>query len=199
MEKSAIRFDADEHRYYKGEREIPGVSYILRSTGHVGNFVNAEWHRTRGLYVHSACAMDDAGTLDELSVDKTIWPYLVAWRKFKADTKAQIIDIEKIVHSEEHDYAGTIDRFLRLPDVTPRPMVLDLKSGSAAKSHRLQLGGYVLAEGDEWEGPHSAVLYLKETGKYSLTLYDPEATERNVGDWLEVLDKYRLQESDLWA
>ena len=196
-----IRFDPVEHRYWDGAREIPGVSRILQATGHGWDGPRGgDWHKTKGHYVHKGTALYDAGTLNWDSLDATIRPYVDAWAKFRADTDLKVMGVEAILYSEDLDYAGTADRVCVLPKVSGREMILDIKSGGKTKDHRLQLGAYTAAWADAaLPRVSSANVYLKPSGKYSLTLFSPEETAANVADWLAVLAEYRRQEEDLWS
>ena len=196
-----IRFDPVEGKYWDGAREVPRVSRILEETGHgFRGPRGSDWHKEKGTLVHRATALYDAGTLDWDSLDATIRPYVEAWKKFKSDTGCKCIAVETILYSEDLDYAGTADRVCVLPKVSGREMILDIKSGGKTKDHRLQLGAYTAAWADAaLPRVSSANVYLKPSGKYSLTLFSPEETAANVADWLAVLAEYRRQEEDLWS
>jgi hypothetical protein len=124
-------------------------------------------------------------------------PYVEGYLDFKNLMGLEVTEIEKVVYSEEWDYAGTLDRVADSRGRFPEGMVIDLKSGSKSKGHILQVAAYALAYGAEIK--HGGTLYLKANGKYSFDYYDYEVMGKAIEDWQLIMHKYRAMEADLWA
>lgn len=195
------------HRYWNetGElrTEVPGVSQILQSTGAKGAWEirNAEFYKERGNFAHKAIALDSAGVLDEATVDPRILPYLKAWRDFKAQCRVTVLCTERIVWSEEHNSAGTLDSVVLMEGaggVGSQRVLLDFKTGGKCAWHRLQVAAY-------WEAEHSSstsagVLYLKKTGKWTLDLLDPIQLCESVEKWITLVHQYHnAKVASLWG
>jgi hypothetical protein len=63
-----------------------------------------------GRAVHDATQFDDEGTLRLVTLAPPLWPYLKAWRKFKADYDVEIEEIEPVIYSAKYGFAGRADR-----------------------------------------------------------------------------------------
>ena len=74
-------------------------------------------------------------------------PYLYAYTAFLAAERPEYLAVEqRVIHSRAM-YGGTLDFIARMPRF-PRQIVLgDIKTGKPKESHRLQLAGYMAAEG----------------------------------------------------
>ncbi len=129
------------HKYLLDKVEIPSVTSVL-PYNYTGDMEQA---KLRGVYVHKAVELYNAGTLDEENLDPALKPYLESYKKAeKLDFENLIIDYktgqkhpctelqlaayrEMVIVSdiEQHEaklyhptyrYAGTID-FLRVGNV----------------------------------------------------------------------------------
>lgn len=196
-----IRYEEEGHRYFIGEKEIPGVSAVLQASG----IVDSRWYKPdsghKGQMVHRACTLHDQNILNHETVDDEIVGYLDAWESFLFDTGAEIIGMEYIIGDAALGYAGRADRKIKLPNLIP-PMVLDLKTGAAAEWHKLQVAGYArgdkYANGDEWTDLAVGTLYLKKTGKYKLETMSALSMATYVHQFVELVHQYHLGEDRLW-
>lgn len=198
-----IELDSD-HRYWElrdgKKREVPGVSHILEAMGEKGSYYrkNTDFYMTRGTYAHKAAALDHAGELDESTVDPEIKGYLQAVRNFKREHMVTVLASEKSIYHEGLDYCGTLD----LVAVIARysyPFVLDLKSGSPAPWHILQVAAYLLAHGrKEWKKFGAALVYLKQTGRYTLDIIPPMVLDRQIAKWENLVREFHQKESKIW-
>lgn len=188
------------HRYWQGEGdarvEVPGVSDVLSDMGQKSAWVvhNSEFYLTRGSFAHKAAALDDEGTLNMETVDPRVLPYLEAWRDFKRTNHVLIAASEFMVYNEKLNYAGTLDRIIKMDD---RTILLDLKTGGKCRWHQLQIAAYWLAYGDP--KIQAGCLYLKNTGKWSLDILLPIALDRCVEEWTAlVADFHNTGRMQLW-
>ena len=179
-----LEFKPEEHGYYKDGVKVPSVSKILE---YIYPDPNKQWykpeHVLRGQYVHTITELLDEDNLDWSTLDPALKPYADAYSQFLLDEKPEWSLTEEMVFNEQLWYAGRLDRaeVLRVDDC-----ILDIKTGSAGRNvkHGMQTAAYHMALTDEkrkrW------VLYLRNTGKYSLFDYtDPD--DYNVvkhGAWL---------------
>lgn len=113
---SGLIFDEAEHSYRFNGAHVPGVTSILKP---LSNFDGIPAHvleakRDLGQRVHFACQLDDEDDLEESSVEHDVEPYLVAWRKFLAESGAKVIHNEQRVYEASMRYAGTLDNVLEL-------------------------------------------------------------------------------------
>lgn len=121
-------FDATAHRYLVGDRELPGVTRILQDVG-LADF-SAPWFteavRDRGSMVHAAIALDNEGALDEEALDPQLVGYLDGWRRYLAESGAEVQHYEQPVCDRVIGYAGTLDAIVCEPKQR-RPILLDIK------------------------------------------------------------------------
>lgn len=114
-------------------RTWPGVTTILGSVPPwLGRFDavpadRLEYKRLLGTAIHLAIALDAEGALDEGSVDLAVWPYLKAWRRFKAETGFVARWTEQVIWHPTYGFAGTLDA---LGAIGRRKVLADAKSGS---------------------------------------------------------------------
>lgn len=139
--RADILFDPETHTYTHRATgaAIPSVTQILSDLGLIdATWFNAE-ARTRGQYVAQATWLLDCDDLDRKSCDPRIELYVSAWQKFKRESAVEILAGEELVYSDCYDYAGTLDRRVRLLD---RTGVIDIKTGAPAPWHALQVIAY---------------------------------------------------------
>lgn len=192
-----LTFDEAAHAYQWKGATVPGVTTIIR--GALGNPFERvaaevlERARQRGSAVHKACELDDAGTLDESSVDVRIVPYVEAWRKFRRQFAFRVIFAEKPLYSTAHGYAGTPDCAIEFDD--GGCAVLDRKTGLPGPAAALQTAAYAnLVEAENGRFDFNArrfALRMLPTGKYALHEYTSPGDFR---DFLACLVVRRLQE-----
>jgi len=157
-----LSFDAAAH-VYKWHGEIkPSVTQVIGGTGMIDKTWFTEESRRRGQYVHTATALHDRGRLDESTVDPVVRPYLDAWISFRRDTGVKCLAVERLAYSEEHGFAGTLDRIIKWPD--GRKAVIDIKSGVVMPWVRMQVAAYA----DQHGIAERYAIQLKNDGKYKL-------------------------------
>jgi hypothetical protein len=197
---SELILDVD-HRYWLGEKEVPGVSALLEwkfPTKH-------RWPRgaaDRGHMVHRAIALDNQGVLDESTVAPVIKGYLDAERKFNADFKVRVLHVEYTVFEPHLWYAGTADGLIEWGRGT-RPCVVDYKSGIKTNNHWLQNAAYVRGTPKElmpWRDLDGLVVYLKPDGTYKLDWYEGLKLIEAVRLWEVIPREYAHRNDDkLWG
>jgi hypothetical protein len=177
--EASITFHEDDHTYWYGLERIPSVSeimrpitdpYLLGIPEHI-----LEHKRQIGVAVHKACELWDAGLLDEVAWaeqlqecgDTSPLGYLEAWKAFSHAERPDWVASERVVFSEEHRYAGTLDRAGAMRDA---PVVLDIKTTAQKQPHHgIQLRLYDLAYSD---GARLFALRLAKDGSYVLDEYN---------------------------
>lgn len=126
---------------------VPGVSEILQVGGftdfdHVPDYI-MEPAKKFGKAVHTACHLDNLGTLDEGTLSEPLKPYLASWRKFKADYKVRIVESEFMMYSEKWGFAGILDDVVMIDSEL---VLLDLKSSDTMQAAtELQTAAYKIA------------------------------------------------------
>ena len=127
-----------------------------------------------GQYGHRAVELFERGELRINTLDPLLRPRLDAWQDFKAKTGWESAGIEEPLYNKALRLKGRPD-FTGKMRGQPR-VVLDLKMGVIADVTALQLAGYEVLLGGEWE---RIAVQLKADGKYSLkhfTDYEDRAT-----------------------
>lgn len=138
---AGVEFDARLHRYRLDNMPVPGVTQLLRKAmdfaGVPADVIEAALRR--GTDVHKACELDTRGVLDESSVDATVAPYLVQFRKWRAQSgfrvtaRAGVITgAERRMGSRLYGYAGTADLDGLIGNTPPRCVdLVDIKTRTA--------------------------------------------------------------------
>jgi hypothetical protein len=117
------------------------VTEAIRLAGLMGDTSHfTDYSRDRGTAVHLLTQLDDEGDLDESSVDPALAPYLVGWRKFKAEYRPAWTGIELPVEHPIYPFCGRLDRVGTING--GRHAVVDVKSGGSNPSHPVQLAAY---------------------------------------------------------
>ncbi len=161
-----ITFDPFAHEYRNDGKLYPSVTQILKDGGYIDTRWYAESGRDRGSQIHEATEGIDRGDFKiEMFEGSEIFPWLLAYEKFKKESGCEVLEIEKIVSHNGLEYAGTLDRILKINgDI----FLADLKTGTSRSFwHGLQLAAYKKCLGNE--SIKSRILFLKKTGKYSLS------------------------------
>lgn len=170
----SLVFDETEHKYFFDGVEIPSVTTILKDEGFIDPTYYDEYSRTRGKYVHKACALWDRNVLDLETLDPIIKSYLGGWTAFLKDSKFKIIDIEKRIEPLGGlGFAGTPDRIGWLNGDLA---VIDIKTGKPEQWTALQLAGYEILRGDSLK---RVAVQLTVEGKYKTYRYT-DRTDRAV-------------------
>jgi hypothetical protein len=152
-----LTFDEASHAYLADGQPVPSVTQILKAAGFMGNYRGTK-ARDRGTLIHKATeAYDALGIVPGGELE----PYVKAWAAFLAESKGEVLASEQRLFNERHWYAGTLDRILL---INGQRVLVDIKSGSPADWHRLQLGAYDLAA----EGIESGLaVYVRGNGRYT--------------------------------
>ena len=155
--------------------KLYSATQILTLGGLVDTTYFKPEYAERGSFIHAATEYYDREDvdLDEQDLDPGIVPYLDGYKRFIEDYRPRWEGIEQILHDPDLLIAGTIDRWgsMVLPKTTERiTVVLDIKSGSFAPSHAIQLSCYA----------HLLTRYLGVvyTGKLPLHRYAVYLTKR---------------------
>lgn len=99
----------------------------------------ADYYLELGTAVHRACELWDEGDLDEDRLDERVRPRLEQYKRFKAETGASVMEVERAVEHPIYRYVGRLDRIIKIGG---RVGVLDLKSPSVAAWHGPQTAAY---------------------------------------------------------
>lgn len=174
---SSFRYDAENHKYFLGQKEIVGVTDLLKNNGcypHV-RYATDE-HRWRGEQVHEMMRLLHKGTLDTNSLDPLIIPYHQSWNKLRSDTGIVVLGFETPMGHPTFQYGGTPDLWGM---VGKEFWILDYKTGKAPRVTGLQLSGYkglLLVNGciDTSRPIRRMGLELRPDGNYSLTPFDDD-------------------------
>ena len=110
-----VTFAAEGHQYTHNGLPLPSVTGILKAEGFIDTAFFDDWSRDRGSMVHLATAYDDAGELDEDTIDPAIAPYIEAWRKFRRESGFVTEASEVSLRSTLYRFAGTIDTIGHFP------------------------------------------------------------------------------------
>lgn len=172
---STLTFDAATHTYRLDGQVVPSVTQILGEAGLIDDRWYTEESQLRGRTVHVITALDDRGELDEAKVDAEYRGYLDAWRRFKAETKCEILSVEERVCNFVYRYAGTIDRRIRLPGLIE---LGDLKTGQPEWWHRFQSAGYWMCHDINAGGRCS--IYLRSDGTWKSQIHARHAYDTDV-------------------
>jgi hypothetical protein len=171
-----IRFYRDRHEYWTDDGRVDSVTRILTKAGLIKARFYTEEARNRGSMVHTLTEeFDLTGRWSKEALQYPGW--VDAYREFTGLHKPSWTHIEVGVYHPGVPYAGTCDR---IGSLFGKPTVLDIKSGSPAEWHWLQLAAYreaarqVVFDIDDGTlyppvtAEAVAVLYLKKNGKHLL-------------------------------
>lgn len=174
-----VEFDAATHTYRQAGLVVPSVTEILRPLTDFGR-IPPEVLAAKadlGTRVHLACQLHDEDDLDEASVEPDVAPYLAGYRKFLAETRAQVVLNEQIVFHAGFNYCGTLDRVMQMDRLR---WLVDLKTCfTTPMSAGPQTAAYMRAlDVPEHSLVHRrAALRLRPDGTYRLDPLD------NANDW----------------
>lgn len=184
-----MTFDPKTHTYTLNGEILPSVSQIANQGAKF--YGNAKEAMDRGTRIHEATAYLDSLGLSILDVDDDIHGYVRAWQNFLLRTNAKVKLVETLLWSEQHKFAGTMDRFL---EIEGKGYVVDLKSGSPANWHPWQLAGYSIALAErqpELQIDGGIVVYVKESGKCTQKTFDGPAWDTAHETFMALLATYK--------
>lgn len=162
-----LRFDADKHEYWLGDKRLPSVSEIIAPAVDLSAIPEAVLERKSkiGRATHLACQYIDQDG-DVANVHPSIEGYVDAWRLFKSQVETDFVAIETPLHNGQ--FAGTPDR------ICNKLGVVDIKTvASVYPSTALQTAGYAILS-DRISSSRIAV-QLKPNGKYVMHAYKDHA------------------------
>lgn len=192
MIHSDLRFDADAHKYYFDDVELPGVSRILTDMGlrKSGPWELDEKYRRRGHAVHLACHLVQEGTYDEATTHPAIVPYVQGYQQFVRDTGFTATLCEEPVCSLVLGTAGTFDQY---GFVDGDPWLVDIKSGTLPPLVGVQLGAYrhMLREMRQITVSKCKAIRLEESGKYTIR---DVSEQKYVNYWTNAVSIWKLRE-----
>ncbi len=155
-----------------------------------------EFGARRGTAVHYGTMLIDGAipgaVIDYSKVEPEIEPYLRAYERFKGDSGFISQEVEKVVRSRKHGYAGTLDRIGIYEGAVT---ILDIKTGPLSPFERNQLAAYRQAHIEQSGGASGDIsrhsVHLKADGNY-----DPmgpwENDDDDFRDFLVMLHLFRL-------
>ena len=191
------RFDPEAHRYFVGDRPVPGVTAIINDV--LPGFKAARWFLDRGAVVHACAALIAQGkdfTLDlsnQSPEDRVaIEGKIAAVRKFIADVKPEFSMVEQRVFSTAYRFAGTLDAVMMFRyRGRPTPAVVDWK-GSLDQRVQYQVAGYSLALAESGtQITHGFGVELRNDGSFKMSsVYD---LMRGRQQFLALLSVYNMR------
>jgi hypothetical protein len=163
-----ITYDELKHEYRIDGMKVPSVTQVLKFADEIDDRWYTPGSAQLGTDLHTACTVIDKFilTVEYYSDNEDIHQRVKAWEKFKTDTKVQFLEIEKKYVSTIYLFAGTPDRICMLPH---GKAIVDIKRGSSASWHGLQLNAYRLLV-----DPGIKILCTvrpRENGKYTIKTY----------------------------
>lgn len=177
-----LSFDQTTHAYAWNGKPVPHVTGILQRAGIADMSWVTRYALERGTALHKACELYDQDDLDEATVDPACEGFLAAYKKFRAESQAKVIHIEKAVYSRAYGYAGCLDRLF---DLSGFLVVVDLKCNALPHWIGMQLGAYYQAALEEGITARKAFgLALRPDGTYRLRPVDCAA---GLYDFLQAL------------
>jgi len=151
---TALAFNAADHTYHLGQRQLPGVTSVLQP--YYDGLEYVDWQRLKmlaefGNHVHLACHLHNTGELDEDSLDPVVATYLAGWKLFLRQSGYVVTHSEERVYHKELLYAGTLDNvghFPPLPKQGRWPCIVDIKTGlTMPRTVGPQTAAYMAARG----------------------------------------------------
>lgn len=197
-----IRFDPVQHRYWRGEVELPSVTQILKDNGVTPPYPETEDGRIQrdlGSALHRVCELYDLGKLDVDAfrrMDQERPPHLRIehgfneYLRFLTEHKPTWTHIEHIVYLESWSYVGTLDR---AGFINGRKSVVDIKrTKSPIPATGLQVAGYAMALDPVGYRDYSlySLVLPKEDGEYQLIEYTSPKLFRQ---WQSLVDCYWMR------
>lgn len=179
-------FDADTHTYMIDGRPVPSVTQVLSDL--IPGWKASEWYLNRGTAVHACAAMIASGI--DFDYDPIIEGQVKACKRFFAEVKPVVLDVERKLFSLKYGFAGTYD--LRC-GLNGSVTMVDFKA-SFSKSLPYQLSAYAILH-DEIPG-YSLIksgvgVQLNDDGTYQMSqVYD---LRRYKQGFLALLSAYNIR------
>lgn len=155
-----LTFYRAKHEYRLDGARLPSVTEIISDL--IPGFQAGEWYLERGTAVHACAAMIAQG--QEFEYDPQISGQVAACRRFFAEVKPLVMEVEYRVHSRPYQFAGTLDMLALIDGL---PAVVDWKAHVDQRCG-WQLAAYAMC----LPGPQIKIGYgvqLNEDGTYKMT------------------------------
>ena len=178
-------FDATTHTYTIDGNVVPSVTQVLSDL--IPGWQASEWYLQRGTAVHACAAMIARGV--EFDHDPSIDGQVSACKRFFAEVKPIVFEVERQVYCERYCFAGTFDLEC---SVNNRRCLLDWKASFGA-ALPYQLAAYSVAY-DECGGypiRHGYGVRLNEDGTYKMSCVYDLRNYRN--GFLALLSAYKIR------
>jgi len=155
-----ITFQKDGHLYFNEHKvEVPSVSFILENFG-ISDFSMVDGRVLEaacdfGSNVHDTTYLHDIGDLE--SCDPLVGEYLTHWIRFLHDYSSRNFQLmEEPLYSKIWGFAGT-------PDRVSDGRLIDIKTGVATVSHKIQSAFYkiLIEENTEIKIKKRMTVYLR--------------------------------------
>jgi hypothetical protein len=209
-------FDAEQHRYYVGDRELPAVNRLLRQGGFVDESYFYEEVRRRGTFTHEATRLYDLddlagvhryGRLDvqlaeiAKSVDVGYVGSVQSYVRWVDTVKPDWFDdgIEVPLAHPVLGYAGKPDRWGL---IQREPWHVEIKRGQPSPWHQIQVAGYIpLRKPPRRKIWRRGILYLNTNGSIARLVpvdrkpYNPVEADRMFRNCLDSFH-WRLKHGD---
>lgn len=193
-----LKFDAAQHIYRWGDTVVPSVTQIMEDVGvidysHIPDGIRG-MALERGSLVHEITAMDDEDQLEESSVDEALMPYLLAWRKFRADSQLVMSMVEHRAYNPTFRYAGTLDRSgtIAINGANQADVLVDLKTNDAPEWTRFQTAAYAAF----FESPRRfrrLAVELHKDATYRVQEFSGSDWQKDFGIFCSFLTTYRMK------
>lgn len=161
-----IRYQDEDHSYWKDQLRIPGISELLKYFGYIDDSYYTEIPRKRGTEIHGIIADHCRGEEQAIlsNDDPEVVQRIEAFFQFKAAKDFRPIGVETIHFSPLANLACRSDLIGTFGE-SPFLSIIEMKCGSRAGWHSLQTAGQALCFG---QPVRRFALYLKTEGKFDL-------------------------------
>ena len=208
------------HRYsWNGDGPLVGVTSVLKlqdilipgdlaawGGGLVHEYMSRHPDATRELALGAVSAARDIGTEVHAQIEKILLgqpvsptprtaPYVYAFSAFLAAERPEFVGVEQRVANLRYRFAGTFDFAAKMRG---KLALVDVKTGKAKASHRLQLAAYAAAEFIGLEGdpePHP----IPRFRSFYILLLKPEGYELVEQDVTPADSKHFLDLASMYA
>jgi hypothetical protein len=154
-------FDPSTHTYAINGRPVPSNTQIIREILGDAMWQASDWHLQRGQAVHACMALLAKGKC--FDYDTAIDGQVTAGRKFFAEMKPKVLEVEQQLYCDCYQFAGTMDMRCRLYfHPMWRDVIVDWKS-ALSEVAEIQAGGYgVMCPSAKW----GLIVALQDNGNY---------------------------------
>jgi len=170
-----FRFDEVEHKYWLGDRRLPGATEVLKGLGIIDVRWAAERDLIRGQAVHLGCKYLAEKCLDWASVDPSIKGYIDAYGRFLGEGRYLPNENEVPVHHPIYMFGTIPDSYGAWEG---KHAILEFKTYPMPVWATLQTAAHALAVGYKYDIPWQKFvrlgLQLNQDGTHRVTQFsDP--------------------------